>query len=85
MLIGDAPDHASLITLQLPRQTGMPWMLSMRRLLGESLWRHVKGSNSEPSELGPKHAKYIHDAFVHPKGVPLHFFCREAEASKVPK
>jgi hypothetical protein len=53
--------------------------------MGASLWHHAKGSNREPGELGPKHVKYIHDAIVHPKGVPLHFFCREAEASEVPE
>jgi hypothetical protein len=63
----------------------MPWMPTMRRLMGASLWHHAKGSNREPGELGPKHVKYIHDAIVHPKGVPLHFFCREAEASEVPE
>jgi hypothetical protein len=49
-------------------------MPTTRRLLGASLRCHVKGSDSEPSELGPKHVKYIHDAIIHLKGVPLCFF-----------
>jgi hypothetical protein len=42
-------------------------------LLAVSLRHHVKGTDSEPRELGPKHVKQIHDAFVHLKGALLHF------------
>jgi hypothetical protein len=31
----------------------------------------VKGTDSDPHELGPKHAKDIHKAFIHSKGAPL--------------
>jgi hypothetical protein len=45
---------------------------------------HVKGTDSEPRELGPKHVWDVPDAFVYLEGALLHFFCREAEALEVP-
>jgi hypothetical protein len=33
----------------------------------------VKGGNSETHELSPKHIEGVHDAFIQPEGMILHF------------
>jgi hypothetical protein len=45
-------------------------------LLGASLRRRVKGTDSEPHELGPKHSEDVHEASAHAEGMLL-CFCRE--------
>jgi hypothetical protein len=56
-----------------------------RLLLGASLRRHTKGTDSKPRELGPKHVKDIHKTFVRLEGTPLRFFLQGSRGIRGPR
>jgi hypothetical protein len=48
-------------------------LMILTMLVGGEPSASREGYDSEPRELGPKHAKDTHDVFIHLKGVPLCF------------